>query len=510
MYKGERERKDFFSNPQAEMERRGVLIEDIAKEFGLDFFPVHFITIPSDKMHQVGAYGLPGRYSHWTHGKAYERARMQYEYGLSKSYELITNTNPGLGFMLEGNSVTQNTLIIPHVLAHMDFFKNNVSFGPSNRKMDDSSMINADRISRYEYEHGKKEVEKFLDAALAIEFNIDMVDLNRPDSAEYVRKGRKAFLDKVQGKDKQKTPYDDLFAIGEPKKEEKKDVTVPFPPEPEEDLLWFVANFSPKPLEDWQKDVLGIVRQEAQYFLPQMKTKIMNEGWATYWHMRIMRELEDRGELQPGEIVEWARMNAQVLVDSGGHLTPYGLGLKIWEDIDRRFKGEHDGKMKKERTWWGEELDPAARKDADELNIFRVRADTPSDQAFLRNYLSDGLIDELKMAAPVLKSSGVVSVTDPDVVRAYMSYLHNNFGQPSIRVAVGGGDYGGRRDLYLEHRTDDQRELDFRHAAGVLKSIYVLWGRPIHLSTWGMVDGSPKQIVMTCTDGSEVKSEVKN
>src|SRR5437763_2925728 len=148
-------------------------IWEIARGLGLDPFPVHFELVPAGIMYEFGAYGLPGRFSHWTHGRAYQQIKTMYDYGLSKIYELVINTNPAYAFLLENNSVLQNKLVAAHVLAHVDFFKNNAYFEHSNRSMLETVSINAERLRRYEFEHGRDEVETLLDAVLSIQEHID-------------------------------------------------------------------------------------------------------------------------------------------------------------------------------------------------------------------------------------------------------------------------------------------------------------------------------------------------
>ena len=143
-------------------------IWDAAVRLGLDPFPTHFEVVPANIMYELGAYGIPGRFSHWTHGKAYWHMKTMYDYGLSKIYELVINTNPSLAFLLETNSVLENKMVIAHVLGHTDFFKHNMYFDHTSRQMVESASLNAERIARYEFEHGTLAVEKFLDAVLSI------------------------------------------------------------------------------------------------------------------------------------------------------------------------------------------------------------------------------------------------------------------------------------------------------------------------------------------------------
>ncbi len=168
------------------LEARVEQIWEIAQRFGLDPYPVHFELVPATIMHEFGAYGLPGRFSHWTHGRAYQQLKTMYDYGLSKIYELVINTNPAYAFLVDNNSVLQNKVVVAHVLGHVDFFKHNAYFAPTNRQMIEGASVNAERIRGYEYAHGQREVEEFLDAVLSIQEHIDpgsRVRADRPPTA---------------------------------------------------------------------------------------------------------------------------------------------------------------------------------------------------------------------------------------------------------------------------------------------------------------------------------------
>ena len=141
---------------------------DEALKFGLDPFPTHFELVPAAIMYEFASYSLPGRFSHWTHGKAYHRQKMQYDFGLSKIYEMVVNTNPSYAFLMDMNDLLQNTFVAAHVFGHTDFFKNNAYFQHTSRRMIDKVSIHAERIAKYEFDHGKAEVERFLDAVLSI------------------------------------------------------------------------------------------------------------------------------------------------------------------------------------------------------------------------------------------------------------------------------------------------------------------------------------------------------
>src|ERR1043166_1808405 len=188
-------------------------IWEVARGFGLDPYPTNFEIVPATVMYEVGSYALPGRYSHWTFGKAYHRMKTMYDFGLSKIYEVVINTNPAYGFLLETNSPVQNKLVMAHVLGHVDFFKNNVYFSRTNRRMVETVSTHAGRMSEYEFRYGRKTVEHLLDAVLSIEEHIDPnFFIRREDPRREDDKARKT--SPKPGR------YDDLWNIGGRREEE--------------------------------------------------------------------------------------------------------------------------------------------------------------------------------------------------------------------------------------------------------------------------------------------------
>jgi stage V sporulation protein R len=250
-----------------------------AINLGLDPFPTHFELVPATIMYEFASYGLPGRFSHWTHGKAYYRQKMHYDLGLSKIYEMVVNTNPSYAFLMEMNDLLQNTFVAAHVFGHTDFFKNNAYFQHTSRRMIDKASIHAERIAKYEFDHGKAEVEHFLDSVLSIQEHVDYNLFLRSDD---FKPGEE------QEKQKSAAPtseYDDLWGLEKKAKraEEARDLRPgkppKFPEKPEKDILQFLVQHAPH-LQLWQRDIIEIVRLEQLYFVPQMQTKVMNEGWA--------------------------------------------------------------------------------------------------------------------------------------------------------------------------------------------------------------------------------------
>jgi stage V sporulation protein R len=250
-------------------------ITEIAEGFGLEFYPMRYEICPSDIIYTFGAYGMPTRFSHWSFGKQFHKMKLQEELGLSKIYELVINSNPCYAFLLNSNSLIQNKLIVAHVLAHSDFFKNNIRFKNTGGDMVESMAATADRIQKYEKEYGQKEVETFLDAILAIHEHIDPSLLSR--------KTNDTTDEKSSASSKRANEYDDLWRLDQ--QEVKYSKPIPkkrrIPVQPEKDILLFIEGHS-KELEDWQRDILTMMRREMLYFWPQLETKIMNEGWASF------------------------------------------------------------------------------------------------------------------------------------------------------------------------------------------------------------------------------------
>jgi stage V sporulation protein R len=441
-------------------------IWEVARGFGLDPYPTNFEIVPATVMYEVGSYALPGRYSHWTFGKAYHRMKTMYDFGLSKIYEVVINTNPSYGFLLETNSPIQNKMVIAHVLGHVDFFKNNTYFSKTNRRMVESVSTHAQRMMEYEFKYGRKTVERFLDSVLAIEEHIDpyfFIKREVPISEEKRR-------DEHRRKDGR---YDDLWLLDERRAakvegddKEKESDKEPREQLPEKDLLFYIMKNSPS-LAPWQRDAIAMVHEEMEYFVPQMQTKIMNEGWASIWHARIMRALD----LSTSDHIEFANLHSGVVSPQKGQLNPYYLGYKIYEDIERRWNEPSTDDRKKFGRRGSEGRD----------KIFEVR-ELENDVSFLRNYLTEELCEELDLFVFELIEEEEWTITEKrwEKVRDQLVSNMTNFGFPYLQVED--GDYNGNRELYLKHRYEGT-ELDMRYGRKALEHVHALWGRPVHLET---------------------------
>lgn len=477
---------------KAEIERAIDEISEIALEMGYDPYPINFEVAPVHVIYELGAYALPARFSHWTFGRDYHRQKTSYEYGMSKIYEIVFNTDPCQAFLMDSNSMLSHKLTIAHVIGHCHFFKHNDYFSHTDRQMIEKVRLHRDRIARYEQEFGWREVEDFLDAVMCVEEHFDpTAPTFKPRTAAQIEGDRKP-----RGRT---SDYDDLWKLmGEdaaPKPPRRK-----FPEEPEKDLLLFLARFG-RDLEEWQRDILSMVREEMLYFLPQMRTKIMNEGFASLAHERILERYLDK----PEDIWEFRRLHSGVLSPppTKGSINPYYVGFQILKDIERRWNGETaDVGDEPETDWLGT---PKPRPVGEGWKkIFEV-CDCENDVTFLRKYLTEPLVKRLdlytykKEEGPDGEEMWVVQSTDWQQVRDEMVEGMTNFGVPVIRVED--GDYERRGELYLKH-AHDGKNIDTEYAERVLRAIHRLWGRPVHLET--IVEDEPTRLSF---DGDENKQE---
>ncbi|WP_432359972.1 SpoVR family protein [Sporosarcina sp. UB5] len=449
-------------------------ITEIAKGFGLDFYPMRYEICPADIIYTFGAYGMPTRFSHWSFGKQFHKMKLQYDLGLSQIYELVINSNPCYAFLLESNTLIQNKLIIAHVLAHCDFFKNNSRFANTRRDMVESMTATAERISNYEMIYGTEEVERFLDAVLAIQEHID------PSLIRW-RYGNEEVEQEEDMPVIRKTEFDDLWELDHKKlKPPSETKRKKIPPSPEKDLLLFILEHS-RELEEWQRDILTMIREEMLYFWPQMETKIMNEGWATYWHQRILRKMD----LTTDETIEFAKLNANVIQPSRTSINPYYLGLKIFEDIEQRYDYPTE-----------EMIELGVKPGSGREKMFEVR-EMDSDISFIRNYLTKELIQKEDLYVFEKKGSHY-KITDKEFrhVQDRLIAQRVNGGFPYI--VVYDGDYVRNGELFLVHKFEET-ELDVPYLENVLPYIHQLWGRIVHLETY--VDN--KQVVFSY-DGKKV------
>ncbi|MGL4424467.1 MAG: SpoVR family protein, partial [Gemmataceae bacterium] len=320
-------------------------IEGYAREYGLDFYETIFEVVDADDLNEIAAYGgFPTRYPHWSFGMAYEELQRSYSYGLSKIYEMVINNDPCYAYLMRCNHTVDQKLVMAHVYGHCDFFKNNSYFAHTSRKMMDEIANHGARIRRYAERFGEEEVEAFLDRCMSIDDLIDIhsVAIRRREERkpEYhprtdpfateepdapFRFKSKPYLEDFINPRENPTLRDEDTARA------KSPAAVQFPDHPEKDVLLFLIEHAP--LKNWQRDILSIVRDEAYYFYPQAQTKILNEGWASFWHSTMMTQKI----LQPSEVIDYADHHSGTMATSGGRLNPYKVGIELLRDVERRW-----------------------------------------------------------------------------------------------------------------------------------------------------------------------------
>lgn len=486
----------------SQLGERAGQVWNIAHEFGLDPFATDFEIVPSHIMHELGAYGIPGHFSHWTFGRTFRELKTTYDYGLSKMYELVINSDPAQAFLLDNNNVIQNTVVMAHVLGHTDFMKHNVWFKNTRRDMVHASEVKGEKIRSYEFKEGEQKVEDILDAALSIAEHIDPYRPYRLSSTDQLHEWKEEWEER-QKRRPLRTDFDDIFELGIKKPEEKKGEKMPIPLDSEKDVLWFIRNFAPD-LKEWERDIIDIVRDESIYFWPQRQTKIMNEGWAAFWHKQIMHEMSDRQLIDQSEDLNWLEIHAGVVNPLRPRgINPYFFGMKMFEWLVDYYNGQID---EVEKKWLEQEKYPVYPEYHGQFvgspgykKIFEVR-ELENDQAFIRNNFLKPFSDRLHLyvyEGRNVEDKKVYAVSDKDwkVVRDEMVKAHINSGVPYVTVTD--GDYRGRGELYLKHTFEGQ-EIDVAYLKKTVPLIYRLWKKPVNFET--VISG---RIVLFYYDGQK-------
>ena len=457
---------------------------EVTRKAGLDCFPTVFELVDYKQLNQIAAYGgFPTRYPHWRFGMEYERLSKSYTYGLSIIYEMVINNNPCYAYLLRANNLTSQKMVIAHVYGHCDFFKNNLWFSKTNRKMLDQMANHASVIRRFIEDIGHDIVEDFIDSCLSLENLIDAYSIfhpaKRPQEQDDVYRApppakltaKKSYMDKYIN------PKDFMEAQQASQEKQLKSKKESFPVEPERDVLKFLIDNAP--LESWQKRVLGIIRDEAYYFAPQMQTKIINEGWASYWHSLVMTKLSP---LKASEIIDYCENHAGVTSSQPGQLNPYKLGIELLRHIEHRWDTGKFGleylnteDQEKRRTW-------NTNAGLGKQKLFEVRK-VHNDITFMQEYLDEDFCHEHKMFIydyDKRTNKYVISSRKFSDIKNRLLKQLTNFGQPIIKVVD--ANFSNRSELLLEHMHDGT-DLDQPKTIETLKNLYQIWKRPVHILT---------------------------
>ncbi|MHC4923451.1 MAG: SpoVR family protein [Planctomycetota bacterium] len=483
-----------------ELRRLRDRIRGFAVEAGLDFNETFFELLEHDELNEVASFGgFPTRYPHWRFGMTYEQMRKGYAYGLQKIYELVINNDPCYAYLMRSNSLTDQKIVMAHVYGHADFFKHNAWFGPTHKKMIDQMANHGTRVRRYTERYGQERVERFLDDALSLENLIDPYAVYRPGSGKRSRSAEDRDHDAVDEEERRieeqvprlrsDSEYMDRY-MNPPEVIERERQRLAkkiagkrrFPSEPQRDVLGFLQRHAP--LSSWQRDLLGIVRTEALYFAPQAMTKIMNEGWATFWHSTILTERA----LEDDELMDYADAHSATLATQPGRLNPYKLGLELWRDIEDRWNRGRFGTEYQRCDDWETRRTWDTRAGLGRQKIFEVRR-AYNDVTFIDEFLTEDFVREHRMFVYERGSQGEAVLTTREFEQVKGTLLRDltNLGHPIIEAMDANHD--NRGELLLLHRWDGL-DLRLEDARGTLEALAGVWTRPVHLRT--QLDGKAR------------------
>src|SRR5262245_9757792 len=285
-----------------------------AESYKLDTYANQLEIITAEQMMDAYAsVGMPVIYRHWSYGKHFIQSEKSYRRGhMGLAYEIVINSDPCIAYLMEENTMAMQALVIAHAAyGHNSFFKGNYLF----RMWTDASsiidyLVYAKKyIADCEEHYGVSPVEDLLDSCHAL--------MNH--GVDRYRRPQKLSLAKEQTRREEREQYlqqqvNDLWRTLPRLKDRggEEEAAKRFPPEPQENLLYFIEKNAPL-LEPWQREVVRIVRKVAQYFYPQRQTQVMNEGWATFWHYSLLNTMYDHGLLADGFMIEWLQSHTNVV-----------------------------------------------------------------------------------------------------------------------------------------------------------------------------------------------------
>jgi stage V sporulation protein R len=452
-------------------------IREQVAALGLACCPQEFeLCNHTDMLAYMGYSGMPAHYPHWSYGKAFEKLKTLYDYGVNGlPYEMVINSSPSIAYLMRDNSLCLQILTIAHVYGHNDFFMNNFTFKTTRPEFTIGTFkAHAQRVRAYAEDPsiGVDRVEAILDAAHALSLqrrrNLAVRKLTEDEQRERLLQAAEA-------------PPDPFHKLHRPAEYVPPDLQR-LPLAPEEDLLLFIAEHNPY-LANWERDLLQIVDEEARYFIPQIETKIMNEGWASWVHREIMNAIELPQELH----LEFLVRHNQVVRPTPGSLNPYHVGLKLWTDLKQRYDEPTTAQL--------EEHGPPNKSGM--AKMLEVR-ETDRDVSFLRRYLTHEAMRELDLFEYEARGDDLIvtEVSDEDGWRGVKDELLRSVGMGGVPVIrITDADFGHKRTLYMVHQHDN-RDLHLENAEKTLAYTFRLWGRECVLET--VVSG--KRTLLTYND----------
>lgn len=454
----------------------------IALDMGMVVPEIVFHYAPAERIYDIAARGLPGRYSHWRFGRDYEQMKLNHDHGRSRIYELVLNTNPYQAYLLQGNALAAQLLVIAHVYGHCWFFEHNKYFAKTDKKFLNRVRAGAERIEDYGRRYGREVVDDFIDDVQSVSLH-SALDVRTVDPDKPV-------LDMSDA-------YNDLFPDEALVRFEahKADVAAweqRFPKSPEPDVLGFILEHATR-LEDWKKDVISIMRNEEAYFSPNRRTKIVNEGFAVWVHDQIVQGLQ----IPTDEFIEYNRLNASVCQPHRVSVNPYNLGWELWKEVERIYDNPTD----EEREQF-----PGAGEMSGKARVLELAA-VMDDASLVAQFLNENVADRCELFAWERSSPTRVKVTTREAEEVRDSLTKSLAIKGIPRIVVTDGDALRSGALWLEHRHEGSG-LDDEYATGTLPSVARLWGRTVFVETIGSA-GKPVYWSAEPTSTKATRSETK-
>jgi len=466
-------------------------IKEIAEESGLLTAEITFEITTAQRVLEGMSYGFPVNFSHWTFGRDFEKYRTIYEHtGTGIPYEQVWNFDKPKAFLVETNPFALNILVIAHVYGHVDFFLANryLKHGRSFSNIAEEARNASRRFKEYEARYGQQEVERVIDAGMSIQWHQNPDPFFEEQDEEVVRERLMAFeragleiFKDVKSKFKKPETKQEI------EKMEKKleRLSVKTPPEPTYDILDYIIKKSPKPLKPWMTDVLTVIRNQARSLAPNRKTKGLNEGWATYWHVKIMRRLFEEGLITPEEHGTFNDFHSGVTQENRAGFNWYRIYLALFENIKERWdKGQFGREYEEERNTfkhsrWDTAIGLGNQK------IFEVRS-FYSDRMAIEEFFTDEFIweQQLYIWMSLTGANGdivyVIAEDDPETIREILKNQFTYYGVPLVRVE--NGNHNSQNHLLLKHILNGY-ELDSKYMKATLEKTHYLWGKKIFLET---------------------------
>ncbi|MGH8222777.1 MAG: SpoVR family protein [Woeseiaceae bacterium] len=469
-----------FSN----LEEYEQAIARIAKAYRLDTYPIQIEIITAEQMmDRYSSIGMPLGYHHWSLGKQFLNTAQKYRRGhMGLAYELVINSNPCIAYLMEENTLAMQALVIAHAcFGHNSFFKGNYLF---RTWTDASAIVNyllfaKNYIAECEERHGLDATESILDSCHALmNYGVDRFRRPRPISAEDEKRRQR------EREEFQQQQVNDLWRTVPKKAQPKAEKWPRFPAEPQENLLYFIEKNAPL-LESWEREVVRIVRKIAQYFYPQRQTKVMNEGWATFWHYTLLNTLYDEGRVSDGFMLEVLQSHTNVIYqppyDSPyfGGVNPYTLGFSIFSDL-RRICERPTGE---DRRFFPDVAD------RDWLDVLHHGMQDFKDESFILQFLSPTVIRNLKLFSILdddqSREIEVTAIHDDQGYQAIREELADQYNlskqEPNIQIYE--VDLRGNRSITLRHIQHDRVPLDKDDATLVMKHLHNLWRFDVRLES---------------------------